>query len=508
MLQYRTMQRREFLLGSASFFGLQSAPAFDREFGSALTAAEAIRMKKVSAVELTRHCFGRIERYNSKLNAIVVKLEEQAMKRAKEADAALARNQSWGPFHGVPITIKESFAIEGTPTTWGLPQFKDTRSKTTAVAVERLEKAGAILAGKTNVPVMLSDWQSYNPIHGTCNNPWDLSRTPGGSTGGGSAAVAAGLGYLTLGSDIGGSIRVPAHFCGVYGHKTTLDLIPLIGHSPGPDSGRSSFFADLPVAGPLARSAEDLREAVRVMGGPAVEYAAAYRWELPPPRQKRLRDFRVGYIIDDRYCPLTPDLLPVLNGAIDALRKAGVKLEKGWPAGVDPDKDLNTYLYLLSATLNARLPASDRERMRAAYQKDPKDPWNAAVFESHDRWLAQTGRRHAARAAWQDWFRTHDVFLMPVAFSPAYPHDHSQPFETRMLPTATGKRPYMDMIRWVAPATLTGLPATVAPVGRTAAGLPVGIQIVGPFLEDGTSIEFAARLKDVAGGFVPPKGYA
>src|SRR5206468_2147652 len=191
---------------------------------------------------------------------------DAAMARAKQADAALANGDASGVLHGVPVTIKDAFAYRGSPNAWGLPPLKDAISARTAVAVERLESAGAIVVGKTNVPVMLGDWQSYNPIHGTTNNPWDLARTPGGSTGGGAAAVAAGLGCLTIGSDLSGSIRIPAHFCGVYGHKPSADLVGLAGFQPGPWEGSPGYPMDLSVASPLIRITCDLMFTLTVRG--------------------------------------------------------------------------------------------------------------------------------------------------------------------------------------------------------------------------------------------------
>jgi amidase len=436
-------------------------------------------------------------------------MEGDALKHAAEVDAALARRDRLGPFHGVPVTIKESYGIAGTPNTWGLAPFKDQRASFTAVAVDRLMRAGAIVVGKTNVPVMLGDWQSYNPNYGATNNPWDLKRTPGGSTGGGAAALAAGIGHLALGSDIGGSIRVPAHFCGVYGHKPTLNLVPQGGHVPPIVPAKFAFVgdSDLAVCGPLARSAEDLLEAVRVLGGPAGDDSVAYRWSLPEPRQKRLRDFRIGCVIDDKYGKPSSDELAVLESTIRTLEKAGAKIDRGWPEGVNPDAQLQNYMFLVSSDMNGRLPAAEREKMRPAYESNPNDPYNAGVFGLHSRWVEETDRRFGARAIWQSWFKSHDVFLTPTAVVPAFPHDHGEPMFGRTLQTVDGPRPYMDMIRWVAPATLAGLPATVAPVGRTAGGLPVGLQIIGPYLEDATPIEFAVLMKEVAGGFEAPPDF-
>src|ERR1700704_218485 len=264
---------------------LKPSNDFKPAFATAEESAGAIRSKQISAAELLDLIFRRVDLHNPKINAIVWQFREQSMARARQADEALAAGKTWGPLHGVPVTIKEAFAYKGSPNTWGLPQLKDVMSPRTAVAVERLESAGAIVIGKTNAPVMLGDWQSYNPIYGTTNNPWDLTRTPGGSTGGGAAALAAGLGCLTIGSDLSGSLRIPAHFCGVYGHKPSLELVSTAGFQPGPWDGSPGFPMDLAVVGPMARSARDLALSLSVLGGPDGDDANAWKWRMPSPRQ-------------------------------------------------------------------------------------------------------------------------------------------------------------------------------------------------------------------------------
>jgi len=501
--------RHEFLGAAIATAAASAAPRnFSLDFATALEAAAAVKAKRISSVELTELVFRRIDTYNPKLNAVILQFREQSLARAREADRALAKKEWWGPFHGVPITVKESYGMEGVPTTAGVPQYKDFRPKRNAVAIDRILRAGAIIAGKTNVPVMLADLQSYNPIYGTSNNPWDLTRTPGGSTGGGAAALAAGLGHLTLGSDIGGSIRTPSHFCGVYGHKPTLELVSTVGHVPPFVDPAPLKFVDLSVVGPLARSAEDLRTALEAIAGPAGDDAKAYRWTMPAPRHTKLSEFRVGCILDDPLCRVGSDVRTVLESAVNKIEKTGVRVDRGWPAGVNFGDQLYTYLYLLNAVMAPRFPAAVQQAMRDNYRRNPKDPAGAALVEPHERWSAETAKRLAARTVWQEYFKEHDVFLMPVAFVPAFPHDHSEPMDQRKLDTPEGKRPYLDITPWIAPATLTGCPATAAPVGRTPAGLPVGIQIVGPFLEDATPLEFARLMADVVGGFVPPKGFA
>src|SRR5260370_19007321 len=254
----------------------------------------------------------------------------------------------------------------------------------------------------------------------------------------------------------------------------------------------------------MARHAEDLRQALIVIGGPDGADAKAWKWTLPAPRRQRLREFRVGCVLDDPFCPVASDVVAVLEKAVAAIEKAGVRVEGGWPASVHPREQFDTYQYLLGSVMNTRLPAPALEQMRAIYGANPKNPMAASAFEPHGRWLAESLRRMQARAAWQTYFETHDVFLCPTAFVAAFPHDHSEPQTARKLDTPAGKRNYMDLLSWMTFATLAGFPATTAPVGRTASGLPVGLQIVGPYLEDATPIEFAAQIAEVVGGFVQP----
>lgn len=250
-------------------------------FKSALDVARAIQRGEITSLEITNRILERIEKYNPAINAVVITLKDDALNQARAADEALAKGEIWGPLHGVPCSIKDTLEIANVITTSGFPLLKNHHPKRDAVVVERMRGAGAIIIGHTNVPLMGGDWQSYNEVYGTTNNPWDLNRTPGGSTGGGAAAIAAGLSYLSIGSDIGGSIRIPSHFCGVYGHKPSLNIVPMRGHIP-PLPGVQLPPADLVVVGPLARSAADLKLALQIIGGPDPSDAIAYKWDLPP----------------------------------------------------------------------------------------------------------------------------------------------------------------------------------------------------------------------------------
>jgi amidase len=481
-------------------------PAQELDFGGALAAAEAIGAKRISSVELTRHVFERIDRHNPAINAFAYQLRDAALAQAKKADEALAKGDALGALHGVPVHVKESFAVAGHPCTWGIPAFKDSKAPKNAVVVDRLLGAGAVLIGATNVPVALHDWQSYNPIYGTTNNPYDPKRSPGGSSGGSSAALAAGFGYLSIGSDIGGSIRVPSNFCGIYGHKPTLDLVNLRGHAAGGSSSAPGFSTLLAVAGPMARTANDLMTAMRVLGGPDGWDAKAWKWEMPAARRQSLKEFRVGYVLDDPISPPTPEVGAALEKAVDALERAGAKLKPGWPARLQPAALIETYIFMLTAFSASMAPANPPEQ--GPPPADPNDPFFAGPRATFREWQQMNLRRLAYRAQWQAYFDDVDVFLSPVAFTPTFPHDHSEPQGQRRVPTPAGPRSFMEMLNWIAAATLTGCPATVAPLGLTPEGLPVGIQIMGPYGEDATPIRFAELLAREIGGFTPPPAYA
>ena len=481
-----------------------TSPTGRLEFASALEAAEAIRKKHISSFELTQQTFARIDKYNPQLNAFAYQLREDALARAKQADEAQASGKSLGVLHGVPVHVKESFAVAGRPCTWGIPALKDSKAPSDSEVVTRFRGAGAVLIGATNVPIALGDWQSYNQIYGTTNNPWDLKRSPGGSSGGTASALAAGLGYLSAGSDIGGSIRVPAHFCGLYAHKPTLDLVDMQGHLPGGQHQNPGFSTLLAVGGPLARSAEDLLTALRFLGGPADYSAKAWKWELPAARHESLREFRVGYVLDDPYCPVTPETKAVLENTIQKLEKAGAKLKRGWPAGFKFEELYQNFRFHLDAFTFSVEPAEQQEVERKEEAASGKVVPGLASFAD---WQQQNFRRLAYRAQWQSYFDEVDVFLSPVAFTTAFEHDHGEPQDKRKIATVHGPRDYMDLSRWIAPATLTGCPATIAPVGHGEGGLPIGLQIMGAYWEDATPIVFAKLLARVLGGFVAPSGY-
>ena len=477
------------------------------DFATALQAAEAIRTKKVSSVELTQRMFARIDRYNPQLNVFAYQLRDDALAQAKRADAALASGRSQGVFHGVPITVKESFAVAGHPCTWGFPPLRDSRAPQNSDVVNHLlSEAGAVLLGATNVPVALGDWQSYNPIYGQTNNPWDVKENSGRIVGRKRGSAGCWPGLFERRQRYWGSIRVPSHFCGLFGHKPTLDLVSTMGQLPGGNPGLPDFSTLLAVAGPLARSAQDLLAALKVLGGPTAWDAKAWKWQMPEPRAHSLKDFRVGYVIDDPIAPPTPEVKTLLENAVEKLGRAGAKMKQGWPEGLKPAELLANYKFMLEAFLYSTAPPEEQERLRKTAGGMVADK-NSGAMSSFADWQQQNLRRLAYRAQWQGYFNQVDVFLSPVAFTAAFPHDHSEPQDQRTIATSAGPRHYMDMLNWIAAPTLTGCPATVAPVGRTLQGLPVGIQIMGPYWEDATPITFADLLAKEVGGFTPPPGY-
>lgn len=478
--------------------------SFDPDFATALEAAEAVRTGVISSVELTEHTFRRIDALQPALNAYVYQLRDEAMSAAREADRALEAGDATGRLHGVPINVKESFAVQGRPCTWGMPQLAGTRAPRNATAVQRLLDSGAVLLGATNVPFTLMDGQSFNDIYGRTNNPWDLERTPGGSSGGSAATLAAGTAFFSIGSDIGGSIRSPASFCGVYGHKPTLDIVPMSGHGPGGSFFPAGFSTLLAVAGPMARSAGDLQMGLEILAGPEAPDAKAFGFALPPARHKRLQDFRVGFVLEDPAVPVCAETKAVMEEAVRALESTGVTVREGWPEGVDFAALLDCYLFHLGAFDFSMTPPEVREFVRPALEgKAPA--FRRGALSSFADWQAENVRRLVMRARWERYFRDVDVFLSPTTFTAATRHDPT-PIDGRVVEMAGGgTAPFWHIVSYIAPATLTGCPATSAPVGLTRSGLPAGIQIMGPYAEDATPIQFAAELAGVVGGFqVPP----
>jgi amidase len=479
-------------------------------FRSAHELAAEIASRRIGCLELLDYFLARVDRINPKLNAVIAQDRDGARLRAKAADTALAKGEHWGPLHGLPMTVKESYDVVGLPTTWGVPALKGNVAHTNAVVVDRLLGAGAVIFGKTNVPLLLGDFQSYNEIYGTTSNPWDVKRIPGGSSGGSAAALAAGLTGLESGSDIGGSIRNPAHFCGVYGHKPTWGIVPPRGHALNGVLGPS----DVSVVGPLARSAEDLALALDCVAGPDVMQAAAWKLDLPAPRRSVLKDFRIALWLDDPNCAVDRSITDRLQSIADRLATSGAKIDAKARPKFDARRSHEIFLKLMLGVVTARAPVEVFEKAKVALGKLGPDDRSMGAFETracvmhHREWIAENEARTKLRWAWHEFFKEYDVVLTPMAATPAFPHDQSEPQRARTLPVNGKPEPYHDQLFWAGLAGAVLLPATVAPAGVTASGLPVGLQIIGPELGDKTTIEFARLLAREIGGFTPPPGFA
>jgi amidase len=470
---------------------------------------QALASRQVSSRELVDSAITRIEALDPKINAVVVRDFDRAHQAADAADAALARGER-RPLLGLPMTVKEQFNVAGLPTTWGFPKFKDWQPDADALVVQRLKAAGAVVLGKTNVPINLADWQSYNEVCGATNNPWDLTRTPGGSSGGAAASLAAGFVPLELGSDIGGSLRSPAHFCGVFSLKPSLDLVPQRGALP-PQTPAIPVRGDLAVIGPMARSAADLALELAVVAGPdELMDGIGYKLALPPPRHDKLADFRVLVIDKHPLCPTAASISAALDGLADRLTKLGCTVLRTSPKMPDVARTTRNYVELLSAFFGADTSPEERLRFEAAAQAlSPDDLSLPAAFlrgrtMSHAAWIRTSRIRSGLRANWQALFEDVDVLLCPPMPTVTFPHDHSLPQWARQLDIDGKKVPYEDQIAWAGIATSNALPAATMPIGHDDGGLPIGVQIVGGYLEDRTTIAFAGLVEREFGAFTAP----
>ncbi|HEY4200867.1 MAG TPA: amidase [Devosiaceae bacterium] len=480
--------------------------ASDFAYATAIELSAATERREVSSLELTKAAIARIERHDGDINALCAPDFEHALQSADAADAARARGEG-GPLLGIPMTVKESFNIAGLPTTWGLPPFRDFKPSEDAVAVTRLKAAGAVILGKTNVPLALGDLQSYNDIYGTTNNPWDLARTPGGSSGGSAAALAAGFGALSIGSDIAGSLRVPAHFCGVYAHKPSLGLVPGRGHTP-PPARPLPYDRDLVVVGPMARSAGDLSLMLDILAGPdEIAGGKAYRLALPPARHDDLAAYRVLVLDTHPLIGTAQSMRTAIDRLAVQLVGAGAKVVWQSPLLPDPIEAARLYMRLLMSSMSSAYPAAVHERMADAADKlDPADLSLAAERTrgnvlSHRDWLFADAMRARHQQGWRDLFAEFDIVICPAAPTPAFPHDHSADQWSRQIVIDGKAYNYGDQLVWAGIATLPGLPATVAPLGLSEEGLPIGVQLLGPMHEDRTPIRFAQLLEREFGGF-------
>jgi len=458
----------------------------DPTLWDATTQAAAIREGRLGSEQLLDLQLERLARADSepwRVNAVCTTDLERARAACREADEAVRHGDPLGPLHGLPITIKDAIATEGIVSTGGATVLRDHVPKADAPAVAALRRAGAIVWGKTNLPEWSGEWQSFNELFGTTNNPWDPARTPGGSSGGAAAAVACGISSFELGTDIGGSVRVPASMCGVFGHKPSFGVIPTLGYLDEPRGGDTQ--SDVNTFGPIARSARDLAMLLDVLVMPTPDLAPAVRIELPRADDVRsLEGLRVAAWIDEPTMPIESAMRSVLHRAVDAIEAAGAVVDRAARPAIDPATWIDG-----ARLIGAAVSVSD----------DDERPL------THQRWLRMHRERERRRAEWARFFESFDVVVCPVTTVVAFEHAQEGGWDTRSVPFDGGTIRYLELEAWPATVGAAYLPSTSVPVGFTAAGLPVGMQVVSPFLHDHRSIAVAGLVADAClAGYHPP----
>ena len=475
----------------------------EHSFDSISTSLLKLTKGEVSSCELVELAINNINKFDTHTNAVVYKDFDAAISAAKNSDKQRKNKAKLGPLHGIPITIKEAFDVCGQPTTWGVPKFKNNIAQRDSLIVEKLKDAGAILIGKTNVPFMLSDWQTFNDIYGTTNNPWDLSRSPGGSSGGAAAAVASGYVPAEIGSDIGGSIRGPAHYCGIYGHKSSYGLVPMDGHTlPGID-----IDLDLIVAGPLARHANDLRRVLNIIKGPSRINSPAWDVNLPERPRSHLSNFRVAIFCEEKNCSVDNEILEKLLAVGAFLEENGAKVSYDEKPDIDFFSAHDNYLRTLRGTTGALMEDTDyliaQKEVKRLNDTD-NSYWayvNRGATQDYRSFFALKRRQHFLRDAWHSFFKDWDIFLCPIAASTAIRHDQKRHRKDRTIRVNGKMESYNDQLFWAGISIFPYLPSTAFPVGLSNDNLPIGIQAIGPYLHDLETIRFAELMESTYGGF-------
>lgn len=480
----------------------------DLHFRSATSLVRGLRQGEFSARELLEHFLARIDRLNPSINAVILQDRPGARARADAADAARARGESLGALHGLPMTVKESYDVAGMPTTWGIPELRDNVVSQDALAVQRLTAAGANVFGKTNVPIRLADFQSYNVIYGTTGNPWNTERTPGGSSGGSAAALAAGLTGLEIGSDIGGSIRNPAHFCGVFGHKPTWNLCPMRGHA----LGGVLTPTDISVIGPLARSAYDLEAAVRLMALPDAMEAPGLQVSLRGLHEPTSA-LRVAVWDSDPMCPSSTAVAQKVRAVAAALADQGAAVNDTARPEFSPEHSHELFNALLASAMSARMPDADFAAMVARAERASPDDRSPVAQQARWQtlrardWVRLNEARTKLRWAWHRFFERYDVLITPIMPTSAFAHDHKA-FGQRTIDIDGQQLPYFSQTFWAGLAGVSYLPATVIPGGLGPDGLPIGVQLIGPAYSDMRLIQLAQRLEALGFAFAAPPACA
>ena len=460
----------------------------DVAYWSTVQQAKAIQAGEFSSRELLELLIDRGRTINKELNAIVTLDLDRARSAADDADTALSKGHSHGPLHGIPVTVKDALETQGLRSTGGATELSTYVPDRDAPVVEAIKAAGAIVYGKTNLPRWSGDIQSYNDLFGTTVNPWNAERVPGGSSGGAAAAVAAGLSSFEIGTDIGGSIRFPASFCGIYGHKPSFGIIPSTGYLDHINGGLTE--ADVNVIGPLARSAEDLELLTTLMRrqkGPLVSSI--------PPAPKDLSTLKIAVWLEDAFCPLDSKVSAVLEQAIENFAATGANIDRKARPPIDADEAFRIGSWLVTSAMLQSMPEETLNEMGEE---------GARSTATHRQWLDHDLKRQKIRLMWAEFFSQYDAIIMPISPVSPFPHDQQGNFATRTLTAGDAPRPYSDLVRWTILTGMAYLPSTTAPIGLDVDGLPVSFQVVGPYGSDYMTIRLAEFIAQHNLGYQPP----
>lgn len=463
-------------------------------YRSAVEMARMIRDKKISPVELVQAHLDRIERLNPQLNAFVSVDSARALEAARKAEAAVLQGATVGPLHGVPVTIKSSIDVAGLRCETGSKLRAGHIAEADAPLVSRLKAAGAIVLGNTNVPEMLMAFETDNLLYGRTNSPWDLERTPGGSSGGEAAAIAAGCSAGGVGSDGAGSVRVPAHFSGICGLKPTPGRIPATGHFP-PSLGP---FALLGVVGPLARTVADLQLLFEAIAGPDKGDACAAPVPLRRLSEAEVRKIRIGYFEDDGRTPVTPETRAAVRTAAEALKQQGFEVKPFRPEGLERARQLLWLFFGFGARmlLGKEFEGRASNQIPALMQYALQAPLLTAE-ELLNAWM----ERDQLVIGLAEQMENFPVLLCPVCAVPAFRHGER-------AWTINGQSvSYLDAMSYTPWFNLMGNPGVVVPVGRSPEGLPIGVQVVARLHEEEVALAVAAQIEQAGGGWqAPPLG--
>lgn len=473
--------------------------------GSAQTLAQSLAKGDVSAREVMQATFDQIDRLNPDLNSVVWQDREAAMAAATACDEAQAKGKSLGPLHGVPITVKESFDVTGAPTTWGRPDWVDNIATVDCDAVKRYRAAGGVVFGKTNVPLNLVEWQSFNEVYGSTSNPWDQTRTSGGSSGGSAVTVATGMSALEIGSDIGSSIRNPAHYNGIFGLKPTWNIVSTFGH------GREGWYGDvdIAVAGPFARTAGDLALNFNTIAGPSRFDASQWQMACPPDPRSRVSEFKVALKLGDASAPVDQAYLDALSAFGDTLEATGATVIRDHEPQIDAEAHFMVYLKLLGAALAIGMSDEDAAAAVAPYADAPEDVKRiggtrmSGTQISHREWLMLDNARRTARLAFDAFFDDVDVLITPVASSAAFPKDEEGLRAFRRFPVNNVNQLENTQLFWSGYSGVVGLPSVVGPMDQIG-GLPVGYQAICGHGRDYTCLAFAKAVEAEIRAYEPP----